>query len=161
MVRGFLTFVIGFIGGAGLMLALWPHPPVGVPNARSSDLRIFISDVYLARMVERRVSGINLPTVTDVRIASHPPTSLIMRVDLSIGPLSAPATLELAPVVESGQMQTRLVTTEVAGIPIPPQLAGFVVATINSRIAQLPGTGGQVTGVRILASGLEISVDYP
>jgi len=143
------------------MLAWWPHPPSGVSAPRSSDLRIVISDAYLARTVERRVSGMRVPSVDQVRIASNPPRSLIMRVDLSLGPLSAPAALELSPVAKNGHVQIRLISSEVAGVPIPPQLAGFVTDAINHRIADLPGGGGQVTGVRILTSGLEILADYP
>jgi len=143
------------------MLAWWPHPPGGVSTPRSSDLRIFISDAYLARAVERRLSGIPVPSVDKVRIASNPPKSLIMRVGLTLGLLSAPAALELMPVARNGHVQTLLVSTEVAGIAIPPPLTGFMEGAINSRIAELPGGGGRATGVRVLPSGLEILADYP
>jgi len=121
------------------MLAWWPHPPGGVSAPRSSDLRIFISDAYLARVVERRLSGIPVPSVDKVRIASNPPQSLIVRVGLTLGLLSAPAALELMPVARNGHVQTLLVSTEVAGIALPPQLTGFMEGAINSRIAELPG----------------------
>jgi hypothetical protein len=102
-----------------------------------------------------------VPSVDHVRIASNPPTSLIMRVDLSIGPWSAPVALDLSPVATNGHVQTRLISTEVAGVPIPPHLAGLVTDAINRRIAALPGGKGQATGVRVLPSGLEILANYP
>jgi hypothetical protein len=139
MMRGCLTLLIGFLVGAGLMLVWWPQPPSGVSPPRSSDLRIVISNAYLARTVQRRVSGMRLPSVDHVRIASHPPTSLVMRVDLSLGLVSAPAALELAPVATNGHIQTQLVSSEVVGVPIPPPLAGFVTDAINRRMAVLPG----------------------
>lgn len=143
------------------MLVWWPHPPAGQSSPRSPDLRIFMSDAYLARSVEQQASGMQTPGVQNVRITSNPPASLIVRCDLSVGPLSAPAALEVAPVVQAGQVQTRLISTQVGSVPIPPQLTGFVADAINGRIKQLPAGTGRVTGLRVLSSGLEITARYP
>ena len=161
MLRGCLTLLIGFALGAALMLALWPHPPAGVSAPRTSDVRVVVSDASIARTVQRRVSTMQVPSVDHVRVASHPPKSLIVHVDLSLGPLSAPATLEVMPVAQNGRVQARLISSEVAGVPVPPQLTGFVGDAINRRVGDLQGNGGRVTGTRVLPSGLEVFTDVP
>jgi len=143
------------------MLLLSPRPPPGVSAPRTSDVRIRISDAYLARVVARRMEGIQLPSVGNVRVASNPPGSLIVRSDLSLGPLSAPAVVELAPFIENGHVQIRLISTDVGNIPVPPQLTQSMADAVNRRIAELPGGGGRATGVQVFPSGLEVLATYP
>jgi hypothetical protein len=161
MMRGVLTLMLGFVVGSGLMLSFWPHPPVGIAAPRSSDLRIFISDRYLARTIQDRFAGGAIPAVGDVQVESAPPTSLVIRLHVSLGPLSLPAALELAPVAEHGSINVSVVSTDLAGVSIPGQLTVFVSSVINRQVNAVLHQAGRVTGVKILPAGIEVFANNP
>lgn len=161
MFRGCFTLILGILLGAGTMLYLWPRPPDGVSPPASSDVRVFVSDRYLAQAVAQRLSTVTLPSVSNVHVASDPPNSLVVSMRLSAGPLSAPAALQVAPSVENGQVRTNFVASQVAGIPIPSQLGGFVTNAINSRTDALLHGSVTVTGIRVEPTGLEIWANNP
>jgi hypothetical protein len=159
-VRGCLTLIIGLIAGAGLMLAWWPKQPSGTVSPRAADLRVTISDAYLARTVQARVAGYSVPQVRHVRVASLPGVALVVSADLTVGPLSAPASVEMQPYPANGQVQVRIISTRVAGIPIPSQLTGVIADAIDSSARGLMDRHAHVTGVTVTPTGIQLSANY-
>ena len=159
--RGCLLLVIGFVTGAALMLLWWPKQPT--PRAgppMPADLRLTLSDAFIARELQRRFTAISFPTVTHVGIGSVPPVGLAVRADIGAGPVSAPLSMEVQPVAEHGQVAISIISTHLAGIPIPSQLTGFLADIINSRAHNLLGSETRVVRVRTVPGALEILADY-
>jgi hypothetical protein len=140
---------------------LWPHPPAGIAAPRTSDLRVFISDRYLSRAIQNRFSADSIPSVGDVHVVSAPPSSLVVRLQASIGPLSLPAALELAPVAQAGSINVRVVSTALGGLSIPGQLTPFISSVINGRVKAVVAHSARVTGVTILPAGIEVFANSP
>lgn len=157
--RGCLTLVLGILIGTAGMLYFWPKQPTGTALPASSDVRVFVSDRYLSRLVQRHASSIQLPQVRDVHIRSAPPAGLIATAQLSVGPISAGATMELAPEVQAGRVRMRIVSSTVAGIPIPDQLAGIVESQMNAATGNVSTNGARITGVRVTARGVQITAN--
>jgi hypothetical protein len=155
MIRGILLLLLGFVAGSAMMLSLWPRPPAGIAAPRTSDLRVFISNRYLARSVQTRFAG-SIPSISDVRVASAPPSSLVVRSQLGVGPLSVPADLDLAPVAQNGSINVRVVSSGLAGLSVPGQLTPFISSVINGRVNAVIAGRAQVTAVTILPAGIEV-----
>src|SRR4051794_14178669 len=117
--RGCLTFVVGFALGAALVLAWWPRTPATMTAPAASDVHLILSDRYLARLVEGRASTLGPATLTDLTIASAPPSVLVARAQVSIGGLAVPLTVEAQPVAENGKIQIQVLTTRIGTVPIP------------------------------------------
>lgn len=158
--RGCLTLILGFLLGAGLMLYWWPQQPRGVVAPKAADLRVTISDSFLAREVQSHLAGQTAPAVSNVRINSIPPAALVVDADLSAGPVSTGASTEVQPVISGGQIQVNVISSRVAGIPIPSQLTGVLRDAINGRLSNLLGADARATGVRVLPAGIEIDADH-
>jgi serine/threonine-protein kinase len=158
--RGCLTLLIGFALGAGLVLWWWPHQPTGVALPASADVRVFISDSYLSRAVQQRVAGMTLPEIHNVRVLSSPPAALLVNADLTVGPFTAPSSMEVQPVASGGGVQVQIVESHIAGIPIPSQLTGFLQDAINGETQHALSTHSRVTGVAVRPDGVEILADY-
>lgn len=160
MLRGCLILVLGFALGAGLMLWWWPHQPQGVALPASADLRIHISDTYLSRTVQAHVAGMTLPTIQHVQVRSSPPAALIVTADLGAGPVSAGSSMEVQPIAAGGSVQIQIVSTHIAGIPIPSQLTGFLQDAINSNTHRLLNAQTRITGVTVQPDGVEVLASY-
>jgi hypothetical protein len=160
VIRGILLLLLGFVAGSAMMLALWPRTPAGMAAPRTSDLRVFISDRYLARSIQNRFTG-SIPSIGDVQVASAPPGSLVVRLQLGLGPLSVPADVELAPVAQNGSIDVSVVSTGLAGVSIPGQLTPFISSVINGRVNAVVSGTARVTGVTILPAGIEVFANSP
>lgn len=123
-------------------------------------MRAQVSDAYLSRKVQRRVSGITVPQISHVEISSAPPATLVARADLGAGPLSVPTTLDVRPYATNGRIQMDLVSANVAGVPIPTPLIGALADSMNGAARNLAGPNAYVVGVYVIPTGLEIMVDY-
>lgn len=157
--RGCLTLLLGILVGIGAMLYFWPKQPAGRALPASSDVRVFVSDRYLSSLVQRHASSIDLPQVSDVHILSSPPAVLIATAQLSVGPISAPTSMELAPEIENGRVHIRIVSSTIAGIPIPDQFAGIVEGQINAAAGNVNTGAARITGVKVTARGLQITAN--
>jgi hypothetical protein len=158
---GCLTLLLGFVLGASSTLLWWPRLPSGTVRAEPWDLRVTITDAYLARLVGRRVAGDTLPRIRNVRIRSSPPAALLTDADLSVGPLEAPGTLELQPIAAGGKVRVRIIAARLAGIPVPSLLTGSLEGAIDTAAARATGSSVRVIGVRVTADGLELLVASP
>lgn len=158
--RGCLLLIVGFALGAGLVFYWWPRIPAGQPVPAASDVRIIISDGFITRAVQQRVAGMTLPSIQQVRVTSNPPSTILVHIDLTTAQVSAPAALEIQPIAENGQIQVHVVSTNVAGIPVPPPLAGFVADAINSHSGHVLGDNARVTGVEVVPGAVEILANY-
>jgi hypothetical protein len=155
-----LLLLVGFLLGAGLMLAWWPQPPKGSARPQAADIHVLLADSYLSRLVQRRVDQVSFPQIQHVSVTSSPPAALIASADLTAGPLSAPATVEVQPVAEGGKVQIRIISVRVAGIPIPSQLTGALADAINSSARQAVGPDTRITSLAVTPGGLEIWANY-
>lgn len=160
MLRGCLILVIGFALGAGLMLWLWPHQPHGVALPAAADLRVRISDAYLSKAVQQHVAGMALPAIKHVQVRSLPPAALAVTADLSVGPVTAGSSMEVQPVASAGTIQVQVVSTHIAGIPIPSELTFFLQDAINSNTRRVLSAHTRITGVAVQPDGVEILADY-
>jgi hypothetical protein len=151
-----LILLIGFALGAGLMLWWWPHQPAGVAVPASADLRVMISDHYLANAVQNRVNGMTIPSITNVQVRSLPPAALVVTATLSLGPVSADSSMEVQPVASGGTIQMHIISTHIGPIPIPSQLTVFLEDAINNDTQHLLSSGTRITGVTVKPQGVEI-----
>jgi uncharacterized protein YpmS len=155
--RGCLTFIVGVLLGAGLMLLWWPKIPAGQSMPQTAGIRIQISNSYLSQIIESRTSGMGL---SDVTVTSAPPSTMVVRGTLSVAVVSLPVTLQFQPVAVNGGLQVHLVEAQVGNIPLPGQLIPVIASSINSSIAQRVGKHAHVQAVRVTASGLEVAATY-
>lgn len=157
--RALLLLIVGVILGAVLVTRWEARPPAGAALPSASDVRVSLSDGYLSRLIEERASGNGIIAVTDVQVRSAP-SALTVRADASLGPLTAPITVELQPVVVGGDVQERIIATQVGAVPIPAPLTGLVAGSINASLRHILGANATVTGVRVTPRGLDITADY-
>lgn len=158
--RGLFLLLIGFLLGVGLMLWWWPRIPAGSVLPQRSDIHITVADRYLSRLVEQKVAGIDLPRISHVAITSNPPGALAARADASLGPISAPVSMLLHPVVENGGVHLRIVSTQVGAIPLPAPLSGAIEQSVNASLDQTLRSGARVIGITVLPQGLDIFLNY-
>lgn len=160
--RGCLLLLLGFVAGAGLMLWWWPQQAHGIVRPQAADLQVTISDGYLSRAIQQRLGGLTLPSVKNVAVRSVPHRSLLVGLDLAAGPVSAPVSIEVQPVAANGTIDLRVISTRVAGIPIPAQITGLVSTAINDSTRVHLRANTRVTGVDVTATGLEVlATDAP
>ena|SRR5437763_1721728 len=155
--RGCLTFIVGLLIGAGVMAFWWPKVPAGQSVPQQADIHIRISDSYLSHLVQPQASGLGF---TDVVVTSVPPSELVARGNLTVGPVTLPAALSFQPVAVNGALHVNLVEAQVAGIPLPGQLVPVVAGRINSAINQRVGKQAAVQSVRVTPSGLDVTANY-
>lgn len=158
--RGLFLLLIGFVLGAGLMLWWWPRIPAGSALPQRSDVHITVADRYLSRLVEQKVAGIALPRISHVTITSNPPGALVARADASLGPVSAPVSMLLHPVVENGGVHLQIVSTQVGALPLPAPLSGAIEQSVNASLDQTLRSGARVIGIAVLPQGLDIFLNY-
>jgi len=158
--RGLFLLLIGFLLGAGLMLWWWPRIPAGSVLPQRSDIHITVADRYLSRLVEQKVAGIDPPRISHVAITSDPPGALVARADARLGPISAPVSMLLHPVVENGGVQLRIISTQVGAIPLPAPLSGAIEQSVNASLDQALRSGARVVGITVLPQGLDIFLNY-
>lgn len=157
--RGCLTFVIGLLLGAGLVLLQWPHDPKGVRAPSASDVHVVISDTYLARLVQQRSGSIAFPQVRNVVITSVPPAVVVVRADLLAGPVSTPSSLEVQPIAEGGTIDMRILSSHVAGIPVPPLLTSILQDAINRAARRAITPRVHIVAVRVRPEGVDVYAD--
>jgi hypothetical protein len=159
--RGCLTLIVGIVVGVVAMALMWPHAPSGVTAPPSTaDVRATISNAYLSRLVGSRLARRSIPRIREVRITSNPPADLVADAKVSLGPLSAPVTIEVQPQIEGGVVRAHIVSTHVGAVPVPSFFTGVLEESINDAMKRAIGTSTRVTGVQILPGGLAISADY-
>jgi hypothetical protein len=155
--RGCLTFVVGVLLGAALMLYWWPKQPAAETAPQSPDLRIRLSDRYLARVIGTRVSGMG---VSGVSVSSAPPTTMIASGTLSLVVASAPVSLQVEPVASGGTIHVNVVDLRVGNLPIPGGLVPTIGDSINRSVRSRLGRNAVVRSVRVTPGGLDVTADY-
>lgn len=158
--RALLILAAGFLIGVAALLFFWPQPPSGVSAPPPSDVRVTISDTYLARVAASHIHALGPVAISKITLASSPPDELIARAAAGVGPLSAPVAIQLQPVARGGTVQVRLITVRIGDIPIPGTLAGVLGSTINSRLRSLLGHRASVVAVRVVPAGLQVYANY-
>lgn len=161
MFRGLFLLLLGFVLGVALMAHWWPAIPSAATPAGAADLRVVISDAYLARAVRQRAATLTVASVSNVRVSSvMSDHALVAGGTLTAGLLSAPVAVELQPSARNGQVQFIVIATRVAGMPIPAQLTNLFTGSINDATRSPLGTHAYVTGVSVQPAGLEIVANY-
>jgi hypothetical protein len=158
--RGCLILVMGILVGIAIMALSWPTLPAGSVLPPSSDVQVSLSDEYMTRIVQARLSSTGIVSFHDLQVRSAPP-ALVVRGDAGIGPLSAPITVELQPVAAAGDVQVRIIATHIGIVPVPNVLTGLVTGSINDSLRHTLGANATVTGVTATQRGLDISANYP
>lgn len=158
--RGCLTLLVGIVVGIAVMAFSWPTIPAGSALLPGSDVRASLSDRYLTRTVQERLSATGIISVRGVQVRSAPPT-LVVRATASIGPLSAPITVELEPFAAGGDVRVRIIATHIGSLPVPGVLIGLVTGSINDSLRHSLGANARVTGVNVTRPGLDIAANYP
>jgi hypothetical protein len=138
----------------------WPTTPAGSVLPQRSDVRVSLSDGYLTRAVHARLSSTGIVSIHGFQVRSAPP-ALVVHADASIGPISAPISVELQPVATGGAVQVRIIATHIGVVPVPNVLTGLVTGSINDSLRHALGTHATVTGVAVTQRGLDITANYP
>jgi hypothetical protein len=138
----------------------WPTTPAGSVLPQRSDVRVSLSDGYLTRAVHARLSSTGIVSIHGLQVRSAPP-ALVVHADASIGPISAPISVELQPVATGGAVQVRIIATHIGVVPVPNVLTGLVTGSINDSLRHTLGTHAAVTGVAVTQRGLDITANYP
>ncbi len=159
--RGCLILFIGFLFGLAVSILFVARPPTGTITPATSDVRITISDGYLARRIQRKLGGLGMVQVSRVTVASSPPAELIARGQVTAGPVSEPVTLGLQPVATGGTVRVRIVSTRVGAIPVPSVFTTLVEGVINDAVTRSIGNQVRIVGAAVTDQGLVISADYP
>jgi len=160
-VRALLILAIGFLIGVVVLLFFWPQTPAGGgASTPSSDVRVTISDGYLARVAAAHAHSLGPVAISAITVGSSPPDELIARASAAVGPLSAPVAIQLQPVARHGIVQVRLITVHIGDIPIPGGLAGILSDSINGKLRSLLGHSASVVAVRVVPSGLQVFANY-
>jgi hypothetical protein len=158
--RGCLTLLVGIAVGVAIMAFSWPTIPAGSTLPGSSDVRVSLGNGYLTRIVQARLSTNGIVSIHGLQVRSAPP-ALVVRADASLGPLSAPITVELQPLAAGGDVQVRIVATHIGVVPVPNVLTGLVTGSINDSLRHTLGSNATVTGVTATQRGLDITANYP
>jgi len=158
--RGLFLLVAGFLLGAGLMLWRWPRIPTGSALPQRSDIHITVADRYLSRLVQQKVAGMDLPKIDHVAITSSPPGALVAHADATLGPVSAPVSMLLHPVVANGGVHLQIVSSQVGAIPLPAPLSGAVEQSVNASLDRTLRSGARVIGITVRPQGLDIFLNY-
>lgn len=159
--RGCLILIVGFLVGLAVSLFFVARPPAGTVAPSASDVRITISDGYLARRIGRKVRSLGMTQVSGVQVASAPPSQLIARGQLAVAGTTTPAALTLEPMATDGTVRVRIVSSQVDGIPIPSIFTTLVEGVVNRAVKRSIGSGVRIVGTRVTAQGLVIWADYP
>ncbi len=159
--RSWFTLVIGFILGVALLTYLGPRTPSGTASPSATDMRVTVSDGYLARRIQARLSGVRLVQVRNVTVTSAPPNELIARANVEVGSAAVPVALGLQPVAEGGAMQVRIVSSQVGQVPVPAVLSNLAAGAVDLAVAHLLPSGMRVVGTSVSDQGLVIQADYP
>lgn len=154
--RGCLTFIVGAVLGVGLMVYWWPKQPATVSAPASPDLRIQLSDRYLARLVEARVSGMG---VSNVSVSSALPGTLIAAGTLNFALATAPVSMQIQPVASGGTIQVNVIDLRVGSVPVPGGVVPAIGGSINSSVRSRLGRNTVVRAVRVTPGGLEVDAD--
>jgi hypothetical protein len=141
------------------MAVAWPTTPAGSTLPQASDVRVSLSNAYLTRVAQARLSSHGILSIRGLQMRSAPPL-MIVRAEAGIGPFSAPITVELQPVATSGNVQVQIVTTHIGVVPVPSVLTGLVAGSINDSLRHALGAKATVTGVRVTTRGLDITANY-
>jgi hypothetical protein len=141
------------------MAIAWPAIPAGSTLPQRSDIRVSLSNGYLTRVVQTRLSSHGVVSIRDLQVQSAPPV-MVVRAEAGIGPFSAPITVELQPVAASGAVQVRIVATRIGIVPVPNILTGLVAGSINDSLRHALGANATVTGVSVTKRGLDITANY-
>jgi hypothetical protein len=158
--RGCLILIVGMVVGAGAMALAWPSTPAGSTVPQGADVHVSLGNAYLTRIVQARLSSTGIVSIRGVQVRSAPP-DLVVRANAGIGPFSAPISVELQPLVVGGDIQVRIIETQVGVVPIPSALTGLVTGSINGSLHHTLGTNAVVTGVTTTPRGLDITANYP
>ncbi len=158
--RGCLTLLVGMVVGGAIMAFSWPTTPAGFALPQSSDVRVSLSNGYLTRTAQARLSSTGIVSIHELRVRSAPP-ALVVRADASIGPISAPITVELQPVAVGGVVQVRIIATHIGVVPVPNVFTGLVTGSINDSLRHTLRANATVTGVAATQRGLDITANYP
>jgi hypothetical protein len=158
--RGCLTLIVGIVAGLALTAYWWPRVPAGVNPAPRSDITLTVSDGSLARLIQRRVAGMTAPSIQGVTVTSAPPNALVTRAQVVLGPVSSSAAVEVQPVAVNGGIQARVLSSTIAGLPMPPPLLQAIETEINRSMHGLLPADARVTGVAVRPAGLEITAQY-
>lgn len=142
------------------MALAWPATPAGSTLPQSADVRVSLSDGYMTRIIQARLSSTGIVSIGDVQVDSAPP-ALVVHANAGIGPLSAPVTVELQPVAAGGAVQVRVIATHIGVVPIPNVFTGLVTGSINDSLHHTLGAHANVTGVSVTPRGLDITANYP
>lgn len=159
--RGCLILVVGFLLGLAVSIFFAMRPPVGTSVPAASDVRVTISDGYLARRIQQKLASLGVVEVSQVTVTSAPPSELIARGQVTAGPVSGPVALGLEPVATGGTVQVRIVSTEVGGIPVPGVFTTLVEGVINRAVTRFMGNGVRIIGTSVTSRGLVIAANYP
>lgn len=159
--RGCLILIVGFLFGLAVSIFFVTRPSEGTVTRTASDVRITISDAYLARRIQQKLTSLGMAQVRGVTVASAPPSELIARGRVTAGPLSDPVTLGLQPVAAGGTVQVRIASTQIGGIPVPSVFTTLVENVINGAITRSIGGQVRIVGTAVTKQGLVISADYP
>lgn len=158
--RGCLTLLVGIAVGVAIMVFSWPTTPAGSALPQQSDARVSLSDGYLTRAVQVRLSSTGIVSIRGVQVRSAPPV-LVVRADAGVGPFSVPISVELQPIAATGAVQVRIIATHIGVVPVPNVLTGLVTGSINDSLRRTVGARAKVTGVTVTRSGLDITANYP
>lgn len=142
------------------MARWWPAIPTGSALPPGSDVRVALSDRYLTKIVRARISTGGIVSIRGFEVRSAPPT-MIVQAEASVGPISAPVTVQLQPVAAGGDVQVRIIATHIGIVPVPNAFTGLVTGSINDSLHHILGAKAEVTGVTATPRGLDIAANYP
>lgn len=138
----------------------WPATPAGSTLPQRSDVHVSLSDGFMTRTAQARLSSTGIVSLRGVQVRSAPP-ALVVRADAGVGPVSAPITVEFLPVAVSGTVQVRIIATHIGIVPVPNALTGLVTGSINDALRRTLRNNATITGVIVTQRGLDITANYP
>ena len=149
--------LIGFALGILVAAATRPAQPVPIPPARATDVRVVLSDRYLARRIEQDAHGMG---ISHVRIRSAPPSRLIAQMQWTAQFISIPLLVVAQPRAVNGQVQLRILSAELAGVSLPRNVAQAIANSVTGSLRRPLGKTARVVRARVRPQGIELDANY-
>jgi hypothetical protein len=149
--------LVGFALGMLLSALTRPAAPVPVPPPRTSDVRVVLSDRYLARKIATDARHVG---ISAVHIRSAPPSQLIATMQWTVGFVSTPLLVVAQPVAQNGQVHIRVLSAQVAGVALPRDVAQAVTDSVTGSLRRPLGADARVIRASVRPSGIELDANY-
>lgn len=152
-----LLLLAGF--ALGILVMVWTRPgtPRPVSPGRPTDVRVLLSDRFLARQVAHNVGHLGISQVT---VRSAPPSVLVARGRWN-SPLGlVPIEVVAEPVASRGTLHLVVLSAQLAGVSIPPSIAQAIANSEAGSLKRPLGANARIRSVRVVRQGVRLSADY-